>query len=200
MSPAPANEHPDFDPATGTLKRRLLTPAAYNLHAESEGWGARAHTDLTFERPELNALRDLWFSIADKKKATPTRADFDARTLKPFLPNVALLDCVPQAKGRSRYRIRLQGTELARLFGEQTGVFIDEYFPSRSLVRWEMGYDVVIDNGVPLRFTSRFVLPLLSHLDGESFSAPLAADGKTPRGLLTALYAKPKEGVVAKSA
>jgi hypothetical protein len=190
-----AKDHPDFD-GKG-YKRRLLTLEDYNRHAEHEGWGTRVREDLDFARPELKVLRDLWFAIADRKKATPARADFDARVLKPYLPHVGLVDCVPQASGRSRYRIRLQGTELARLFGEHTGRFIDEYFPRRNLVAWEMGYDVAIDAGRPVRFVQKFALPLISHLEGESFSAPLAPEGKSARGLLTALYVKPKEGVIA---
>jgi hypothetical protein len=192
---ANANDHPDFDGKA--FRRPLLTLEDYNRRAEQEGWGTRVRTDLDFERAELRALRDLWFEIADKKKAAPAREDFDARTLKPFLPYIGLIDCVPQDKGRSRYRIRLQGTELARLFGDQAGRFIDEHFPRRNLLAWEMGYDVVIDAGRPVRFAQKFALPLLSHLDGESFSAPLAADGKSVRGLLTVLYPKPKEGVIA---
>jgi hypothetical protein len=195
--PANANDHPDFDGKI--FKRRVLTLADYNRRAEQEGWGTRVRTDLDFECVELKALRDLWFEIADWKKAPPAREDFDARALKPFLPHIGLIDCVPQAEGRSRYRVRLQGTELARLLGDQTGYFIDDFLPKRNLLAWEMGYDVVIDAGRPVRFAQKFALPLMSHLDGESFSAPLAANGNSVRGLLTALYPKPKEGVIAEA-
>jgi len=198
QSAANANDHPDYD---GKIhKRPLLTPADYNSRAEREGWGARVHPDLTFVQPELRTLRDLWFEIQEKKGAMPARADFDAKTLKPFLPHIGIIDCISQVGRRSRYRVRVQGAELARLFGVQTGRFIDEYFPRQSLVRWEMGYDVAIDFGRPVRFTQKFVLPLLSHLDGEAFSAPLAAEDKAARGLLTALYVSPKAGVIAETA
>lgn len=194
---ANANDHPDFN---GKIhKRRLLTPADYNSRAEREGWGSRVHPDLTFVQPELRTLRDLWFEIQQKKGAMPARTDFDAKTLKPFLSHIGIIDCIPQEKRRSRYRIRLQGDELTRLFGEQAGRFIDEYLPRQSLERWEMGYDVAIDFGRPVRFTQKFVLPLLSHLDGEAFSAPLAAEDNAARGLLTALYVRPKAGVIAET-
>jgi len=194
--PSKVADHPDFDRSAGTYKRELWTPESYNSFAESHGWGSRCYSELNFERPELNSLRDLWFSIAEKKNGPPSRADFDARTLKPFLPNISLVDCVAQKKGRSRYRFRLQGTELTRLFGEQTGRYADEFFPPDNLPRWTMGYDVVIDGRRPVRFTSRFVLPLVSHLDGESFSAPLVSEDKHGWGILGALYVKPKEGIV----
>ena len=189
-------DHPDFDRASGTYKRPLMTPDSYNAYAESHGWNSRCYSDLQFVQPELNQLRDLWFSVAQKKEAPPSRADFDARVLKPFLTNISLVDCVAQSIGRSRYRFRLSGTELTRLFGEQTGRYADEFFPPASLPRWLMGYDVVIDTQTPVRFTSRFILPLLSHLDGESFSAPLVSEGKHGWGILAAMYVRPRTGVV----
>ena len=195
--PEGANDHPDFNGKT--YKRRLLTPADYNLQAEREGWGSRVHPDLTFVQPELRALRDLWFAVADKKKSLPAREDFDASSLEPFLPHMGLIECISQQNGRSRYRVREQGTEMARLFGETAGRFIDEYFPRQSLVRWEMGYDVAIDFGRPVRFTQKFVLPLMSHLDGEAFSAPIVGEGRATRSLLTALYVRPRSGVIAET-
>jgi hypothetical protein len=188
--------HPDFDAASGTYKREFWTCEKYNHYAESHGWNSRCYSELQFETPQLNQLRDTWFEIAEKKKGPPSRADFDARTLKPFLTNISLVDCVTQKKGRSRYRFRLVGSELTRLFGDQTGRYADEFFPPASLPRWVMAYDIVIDTGRPMRFTSRFILPLISHLDGESFSAPLVSEGKHGWGLLTALYVKPRAGVV----
>jgi hypothetical protein len=174
------------------------SPAAHNVFAEKAGWGTRCYTALEFERPELNALRDVWFEIASRK-STPTRADFDARTLKPFLNHVTFVDRFCGEDSRPRYRIRLMGSEVARLFGEQTGRFVDEFIPPQNLPRWTMGYDVVMHAGVPLRFTSRFELPQVSFLDGESFSAPLARKGDTPSGILSALYVKPKESLGARA-
>ena len=193
--PAPET-HPDFDPGTGKYKRALVTPADYNAWAEARGLGGRCQTDLAFHQPELKQLCELWLGIANLKGTLPARSDFDATALKPFMTNLAIVECIPQEKARSRYRFRQVGSELVRLFGDRTAQYADEYFPGESLQAWLMGYDIVIDAGAPIRFTQKFVLPLMSHLQGESFSAPLAAEGKSARGLLTALYVRPKEGVV----
>ena len=188
------NDHPDFDGKA--FKRRLLTLEDFNRHAQQEGLGSRVRLDLDFEQAELRTLRDLWFEIADRKKALPARTDFDDILLRPFLPHVGLVDCIPQDNARSRYRIRFQGSELVRLLGNQTGHFIDEFLPKRILTAWEMGYDMVVDAGHPVRLAQKWALPLLSHLEGETFSAPLADGGRAPRGLLTAVYVRPKDGLI----
>jgi hypothetical protein len=192
---AKASDHPDFDGKA--LKRKLVTLEDFNRHAQQEGLGSRVRMDLDFERAELQTLRDLWFEIADRKRTLPAYEDFDEAILNPFMPHIGIIDCIPQDNARSRYRVRFQGRELARLLGDQTGHFIDEFLPKRILIAWEMGYDMVIDAGRPVRIAQKLALPLLSHLDAETFSAPLGTGGKSARGLLTALYPKPKEGVIA---
>ena len=194
--PPAAEEHPDLDPATGNWKRPRVTPAGYNAYAEKSGWSARVQPDLVFRQPELMKLCELWLEVANRKGSLPARTDFDAAALQPFVTHIAFVECIPQKAGRSRYRIRQIGSELVRLFGDRTGQYIDEYFPANSLPAWLMGYDVVVDAGAPMRITQKFILPLMSHLEGEAFSAPLAAEGKSARGLFTALYVRPKEGVV----
>lgn len=188
-------DHPDFDRKTGTWKRRLWTPAEHNLHAEVVG--ASCYTDLAFARPELNAVRDAWFAAAAKSKAlVPTLTDFGTK-LSPFLAHVTIVDCLPQPHTRSRYRVRLQGSETTKLFGDLTARYFDEYFPRENLPRWLMGFDVVIDTNAPLRFITRFELPLLSHLEGEAFSAPLASEEASARTILSVLFVQPTRGIVA---
>ena len=187
-------DHPDFDRKTGAWKRRLWTPAEHNLHAEVVG--ASCYTDLDFVRPELRAARDAWFLAADRRKtALPSLSDF-GETLAPFIEHISIVDCLPQPQARSRYRIRMQGAETTKLFGDQTERYFDEYFPRENLPRWLMGFDVVIDMNLPLRFVTRFELPLLSHLEGEALSAPVASEQAGARSILSVLYVQPtRDGV-----
>jgi len=165
--------------------------AALNARAVAMRWGMHVDRDLAFVQPELKALCALW---REKARATgrPSRADFDARSLKAFLPHVSIVERIAGADGAWRYRFRLSGTALVRLFGETTGRFLDEFIPEPFLERWTLGYDTVLASNAPLRFVSRFELPQVSWLDGESFSAALSNGAEPPRVVLGALYVTPK--------
>jgi hypothetical protein len=58
-----------------------------------------------------------------------------------------------------------------------------------------LGYDTVLAGNAPLRFISRFELPQVSWLDGESFSAPLSNGSAPPHMILGALYVTPKQQI-----
>src|ERR1700722_5341035 len=109
--------------------------AALNAHAIAMGWGMRCYEALDFAQPELNAFAELW---REKTAATggPSRADFDARTMKPWLPNLSIVERVETEAGAWRYRFRLSGTDLAHRFGECTGHFLDELLAEPFLERW----------------------------------------------------------------
>jgi hypothetical protein len=163
-----------------------------NAMSEREGWTMRADTRLEFEAPELNALRDVWRQKASAAGGLPSRADFDARTLKPFLRHVSIVERAPNAVGRMSYRYRFYGSALAQRFGEQTGQFIEMSIPLDRLPRWMAAYDSVLDAGEPMRFVSYFAIPRVSYLNGESFSAPLANEGRRPTTILACTYFTPK--------
>jgi hypothetical protein len=166
--------------------------AALNARAAAMHWGMRCDDGLDFVRPELRALSALW---QEKARATgwPSRADFDARSLKPFLPHVSIVERVTGEDGAWRYRYRLVGTAMVRLFGEVTGRFLDESLPAPFLERWTLGYDTVLARGAPVRFVSKFELPQVNWLDGESFSAALSNGAEPPNLILGALYVTPRQ-------
>jgi hypothetical protein len=166
--------------------------AALNARAIAMGWGMRCYEDLDFVEPELNAFRDVWRARAGKT-GLASRADFDARTLKQFLPHVSLMERVAGAYGDWRYRVRLSGSALSHLLGEQTGRYLDEFIPEPFLERWTAGYDTVLASARPLRVVSRFELPLLRLLDGESILVPLANGSAAPHMILGALYVTHKQ-------
>src|SRR6266481_7226172 len=173
--------------------RRMEDPAKLlNMRSQREGWAMRSDTELIFDAPELNALRDIWNEKATLARGLPSRADFDARTLKPFLRHVSIVERAVNPAGRSSYRFRFYGSDLAQRFGEQTGQFIEMSVPLDRLPRWIAAYDAVLDAGGPMRFLSYFEIPRISYLNGESFSAPLSNGGRKPNTILAATYFTPK--------
>jgi len=167
--------------------------AAWELDrkAKREGWPFHCDAALEFERAELNALRDLWRSLA-AEKAVPSRADFDARTLKPYLKNILIIERVVTGPQRWRYRTRLSGTAVTDVLGDFTGKFIEEQVPLELVPRWTAIYDAILDSGQPLRLVADFELPQLAYLRGEGLIAPLTdRDGK-PTLILSCAYFKPR--------
>ncbi|MBL6940410.1 MAG: hypothetical protein ISS15_19130 [Alphaproteobacteria bacterium] len=160
----------------------------------------RADTTLTFEAPELNALRDIYLAKAGAAGGLPSRADFGARTLKPFLRHISIVERAPNNAGRMSYRYRYYGSALAQRFGEQTGMFIEMSIPHDRLPRWIAAYDAVLEAQGPMRFLSHFEIPHVSYLNGESFSAPLANEGRKPNTILACTYFTPKAHAMAETA
>jgi len=160
----------------------------------------RADTTLKFDAPELNAMRDVWTEKAKAAGGLPPRDAFDARTLKPFLRHVSIVERAMHPSGWPSYRYRFYGSALAQRFGEQTGQFIEMSIPPDRLKRWIAGYDAVLEGGTPMRFLSYFEIPRVSYLNGESFSAPLSNGVKKPTMILACTYFTPKAVSQAESA
>lgn len=163
---------------------------ALNAYAAAQHWPFRGTTELDFERPELNQLRDVWLAKAAGGHL-PYRRDFDARALKPVLTNLLILERVIE-DGRRRYRIRLMGSGLVRIWGEGTGRYLDEFIRQEGLTHWYVVYDTVLDAQVPFRFVTQFGAERVNYLTSESFVAPaLNADGE-PNMLMSCAYFQSK--------
>ncbi len=171
-----------------------------NAMSQKNGWTMRADMELIFDAPELNALRDVWREKAKTSGGLPTRADFDARTLKPFLRHVSIVERAVHSTGRMSYRFRFYGSALAQRFGEQTGQFLEMSIPPDRLKRWIAAYDAVLEAHAPMRILSYFEIPRISYLNGESFSAPLGNDGRKPTTILACTYFTAKASAQAQSA
>jgi hypothetical protein len=167
--------------------------SALNARSVTGGWNTHCDASLQFETPQLIALAKLWRAKTDALDRPPSRADFDARELKTLLRNLAIVEQVGSTD--PRYRFRYYGSEFVPLLGEQTGRFMDEFIPPTHLPRWTMGYEAVLALGTPLRFTSRFQLPQLSYLVGESFVGPLFAASSSNPLILCAMYVQPKHAL-----
>ena len=159
--------------------------------ARLEGWPFQCDATLEFERVELNELRDLWRSLAVGRTA-PSRADFDARTLKPYLRNIMIIERVFVGPGRWRYRTRLAGTAVTEIIGDPTGKFLEEQLPLELVPRWASTYDATLDGGQPLRLVAEFELPQLAFLRGEALVAPLADRDNKLTLVFGCIYFKPK--------
>ena len=139
-------------------------------------------------------MRDLWRSLAVGKPA-PSRADFDARTLKPYLRNIMIIERVFIGPGRWRYRTRLTGTGVAEIIGDPTGKFLEEQLPLELVPRWTSIYDTTLDGGQPLRLVAEFELPQLAFLRGEALIAPLADRNGKLTLVFGCIYFEPKSSI-----
>jgi hypothetical protein len=146
--------------------------------------------ELDFERAELNALRGIW---REKTKVKPiaSRADFDARTIKPYMRNLSIMDVVDEA-GVRRYRYRYMGSAIVEVFGEQTGRYIDEFISPDRMARWRAAHDLVVVSGRPIRFVVNYASPQISYLSSECLMVPLSEDGERVNMLMSFVYLGPK--------
>jgi hypothetical protein len=164
--------------------------AKFNALASSKSWPMRFERAVKLDHPRLVELREIWTRLAHA--GIPDRAAFSARVLKPFLPNVAIVERV-SAGGRWTYRFRLIGTETARLFGDQTGKTLEQALPPAFVERWTTAYDMILAAECPVRVISQFALPQVSYLDGEGIHLPLRDETGAVTVILTTAYFKPRD-------
>jgi hypothetical protein len=154
--------------------------------------GLRAHfpdndPSLCFAHPDLAALYEIWHKLRGAR-AMPSRADFTARVLKPYLRHVTIVDVIGAHAGARRFRHRFVGTAIVALVGEQTGRYVDEIVPPDEMARWAAALDAIIDGRSPARYQSRFPLRPFSHLTAEWLVAPLSDDGERANMVMTVTY------------
>jgi hypothetical protein len=157
-----------------------------NRFAERVGMPGRCDPRLDFENPELNDAVRLWWNMSEGR-ALPLRAKMTARVLKPFLPNVALVDMVEDA-GTNRFRLRLMGTALASLLGDYTGKFVDDAIVSPFRERWSAVLGAGFATDEPLRIFGRLEYRRLNHVALELMVAPLCVDGPLASSVLVVAH------------
>lgn len=82
----------------------------------------------------IGALRRIWSDARDRavsasrrSDALPLRSDFTPEVLKPWLPNIVVVELISSTQGNPRFRVRLAGTAAAGFGGRDlTGMFLDE--------------------------------------------------------------------------
>jgi hypothetical protein len=159
---------------------------AVNARARAENWQTRADESLSFLQPELISLRHILFAMA--KKRLPSRADFSARLLKPYLPHVTVLEIARKADGSARYVHRFVGTAVTAVLGELTGLGFEDFLPPEALPRTTAFIEAAIEARRALRIITRFQILQADYLCGEFLSVPLADDGIRPDRLMTVSY------------
>ena len=147
--------------------------------------------DLKFERPELNLLREIWREKS-KARGCAKRADFDARTLKPYLRNMLILDVLPKDDGTRRYRYRYMGSSIVEVFGEQTHRFVDDFIPPNKMARWTAGHDLIVLSGRALRLVVNYTSPQINYLGSEGIFFPLVNDEDQVVQIMGFNYLKPR--------
>lgn len=159
---------------------------AYNNWARAQNWPSLCDPSLAFEADILADLLAVWRREAGS--TIPRRSAMSARTLKPHLGNVAILERT--AKSPARYQMRLMGTRLAHIIGDLQGRYLDEVVPPDLLVRWHAALDLTLAEGRPLRFTNRVDFRGLNFLQAELLLAPLLGTGDLPSMVLGAAVFK----------
>jgi hypothetical protein len=147
------------------------TADQFNRFAEHMSMPARCDASLSFEALNLADAAALWREKADGH-TPPERSDFNARTLKAFLPNVIIADRIDEGS-KLRYRFRLMGTAISELLGEHTGKFVDEAVISPFRERWFGVLETANKAGAPLRIFGRLEYRQQNYIAMEMVVAPL---------------------------
>jgi hypothetical protein len=156
------------------------------------GWGITVDETMSFVKPELAILFDLWRAKSDGMKTLPRREDLDIRLLKPFLRHVSIVERIAIISGRSSYRMRLQGSYLVEFFGDQTGKLMEESVPPELAERWAGVYDALLDARQPLRLQGTYSQERMDYLIGESLAVPLGNGDAPPVSVLSVTYYTPR--------
>jgi hypothetical protein len=157
-----------------------------NDRARSEGWLTRADETLSFKRPELVKVAGIWKDLATPGRL-PARSDFKARTLKPYLRNLIIMELIGQPPHR-RYIHRNVGTEITQRLGELTSVALDDIPNSGAVEQWSAFLNAIVESRRALRLVTRSYLGPENRLSAELFAAPLASDGLAPDRVMMVAY------------
>ena len=184
MTPARASRR--SDPAR-------LTIAAHNAACHLAAVSGSPPDDLSFgdapDQKRLHAVYAYWDSKRNGR-AMPSRADIEPADLKPFLPQLVLLDVVGDPP---RFRYRLVGTEVTRVRqglgkGDPTGEFVDDVTHHQGTAAVLAHYRRVVAERRPSIDAGTYTpSPERPWLRFKRLVMPLAADGATVDMLLVVL-------------
>lgn len=162
----------------------------FNERAKASGWTFTCGPATGFKRPELASALALWREKA-AGRTMPTRGDMTARAMKPFMPQMSILERIGSGKD-ARYRVRLHGSVLASYAGDTTGLFLDQVVPAPFVGSYAGVYDTVLELLAPVRLVSQFQAPKINYLCGESLVAPLSHPGMGTPLILSVTYVDAK--------
>jgi hypothetical protein len=157
----------------------------FNRLAVEKDWYARCDATLGFEQAALAGLGELWRAKA--KQEIPRWRDFSPRDLAPHMPNMALFEAAA-GDGAPRYRIRLLGTSLMRIYGHADGKFVDEHFSPSVCEVWHASLGETLRSRVPLRYKGRVSYERSDFFRVESIQMPLSENGSDADRVLLVMY------------
>ena len=138
-------------------------------HYETPAAAARAHEDL--------------FGYWAKLKASgagrlPGRRHIHPADFKRQLPSISLIDVRRGTDGSRDYRLRLAGTDLYGVYGQEiTGKGLAEVFQGEARTYWTGGLDELVDTGKPAVGVHSLAWRGVGHLSILWLRLPLASDG-----------------------
>ena len=149
-----------------------------NELARRREWFVEGDTECRFIFAELKELAAIWHGKSGAS-GIPIRREMTLRLLHPFSKMLILHERVDGCDGTRRYRVRLIGSHAARVIGEVSGKFYDEFLPENYVAMWNAMSDAVLAESAPIRMLIRADELDKSFLFGEFFVAPLMADDGT---------------------
>ncbi|HEY1612141.1 MAG TPA: PAS domain-containing protein [Rhizomicrobium sp.] len=169
------------------MGHREAIAASYNARAAREGWPTICDAGLSFLRPELKGLLEIWRAEAGIG-GIPRRRAISHRSLRGLLARIAIYERSGGLELDARYRVRLIGSEFAEIMGDLTGKYLDEAIPAAYLPRWHTALDASLIAAAPLRFLTRSDTAGKNFLIAEYFEAPLLSECGEMTIILGAAY------------
>jgi hypothetical protein len=159
-----------------TLLDQALTEPRRLLALRRNEVGMRPDETLSFERPELRDLLEIWRSKR-QSRPLPSRADLSPFDLKAHLGHLFLLDV---ERDPLRFRYRLIGTAITRVVDrDATGCYFEDIYSGRLLETAIEVMSWVVRERAPLRIFSRTGHARNRVYLYDGVLLPLAKDGET---------------------
>jgi hypothetical protein len=143
---------------------------------ESPAAAVRAHEELF---GYWAALKQQRAAQAHATTALPGRPDIHPSHFKRHLPAVSLIDVRRGPEGRRDYRLRLAGTDLYGVYGQEiTGKGLGDVFRGEAEAYWRTELDKVVDTKKPAAGVHSLSWRGAEHLSILWLRLPLASDGR----------------------
>jgi hypothetical protein len=108
------------------------------------------------------------------------RQHIDPAEIPDLLPWLVLYDVVPQESGGPRYRVRLAGTRVVEILGDETTrKYLDEMLPTVGGLEIIRQYDQIVATRQPHYFEGNLRNRGREHILFQRIAFPLAHDGET---------------------
>ena len=128
--------------------------------------------------PRFRRLADYLAAKASPGKLAG-RQHIDPLEISELLPYLMLIDVVPQAGGEPRYRIRLVGTDVVAIQGQDgTGKYAEEILTAEEGADIIRDYGEIVRDRQPQYRRGMVATPGRDHVAYERVAFPLAQDGE----------------------